>query len=84
MCVYKYIYILFFYIFYPKLKNKKLGSSIFQESNKNNFSFAEYFLFTLNEGFYCIIMNGGVQNVGINFLIFNFIIPQINYLVLIG
>ena len=59
-----------------------LGSSIFEEWNKNIFSFVGYILFTLDGGFYCWIVNGGVQNIW-NILIFKFIIPQINYSVLI-
>ena len=60
-----------------------MGPSIFEEWNKNMFSFAEYILSTLDEDFYCWIVGGGVQNVWTNLLIFKFIIPQINYSVLI-
>ena len=59
-----------------------LGPSIFEEWNKNIFSFVEYILFTLDGGFYCWIVNEGLQNIW-NIMIFKFIIPQINYSVLI-
>ena len=59
-----------------------LGPSIFEEWNKNIFSFVGHILFTLDGGFYCWIVNGGVQNIW-NILVFKFIIPQINYSVLI-
>ena len=56
-----------------------MGTSIFEEWNKNTFSYAKYNLFALDEGFYCWIVDGGVQNVWTNTLILEFIIPQINY-----
>ena len=64
-------------------RSNELGPSVFEECNKNIFSFTEYSLFTLNEGFYRWIVDGRLQNVRSNILIFKFIIPQINYSVLI-
>ena len=59
--------------------NSCVRRSIFEEWNKNVFSFAEYILLTLNEG----LEDGGVQNVSTIFLIFRLIIPRISYPVLI-
>ena len=39
-----------------------MGPSIFEEWNKNIVSFVDYILFTLDEGFYCWIADGGVKN----------------------
>ena len=46
------------------------------------FSFAEYIFFGPDECFYCWVADGGVQNQGINFLIFMFIVLRlVKYLV---
>ena len=39
-----------------------------KRKNKNIFSFAEYMLFTLDEGFYSSIVDGEVHNVRNNIL----------------
>ena len=51
-----------------------LGPSIFEEWNKNIFSFVEYNFFAPDEGFCCWIAGGGAQNVWTNILIFEFIV----------
>ena len=60
-----------------------MGPSIFEEWDKKNFIFAEYVLITLDEGFYCWIVDGGVKNLWTNILTPKFLIPQISYSVLI-
>ena len=50
---------------------------------QKKFSFAEYILFTLDEGFYSWIVDGGVKKWWTNILILKFMILQISYWVLI-
>ena len=55
VCMYLSIYLsvcLSIFLSDPKKENKESGSSIFEELNKNIFSFAEYILFTLDEDLY--------------------------------
>ena len=40
------------------MNNEELGPSIFEELNKNILSFAEYILFTPDEGFYMLLKSG--------------------------
>ena len=76
---YLYIYIFNMYVL-PKTRKKQLGPSVLKQKtwNKNIFSFAEWILFTLDEGYYCWIMDERVQNLWTKILIFKFVIPQIS------
>ena len=70
---------------YMYMNNEELGPSIFEELNKNILRFAEYILFTPDEGFYMLLKSGwrGTKCVNYFSLIFKFVIPQISYSVLI-
>ena len=48
-------------------------SSIFEEWDKT-ISFAEYFFFTPDEGFYCLVACGGEQIVSTNALLCKFLV----------
>ena len=43
---------------YMYMNNEELGPSIFEELNKNILRFAEYILFTPDEGFYMLLKSG--------------------------
>ena len=68
---------------WSKKKTNNWVLPFLKNETKIFFSFPEYILFTLDEGFDCWILDEGVKNKWTNILILKFIIPQIIYSVLI-